>query len=214
MRARLRHPVRGTFLCQVNRRCKARHVLQRPPENNTCLHTVSSHNTLPMSELVPFRFHRLARLSSAATRQFAPSCSSSFPPSPLPTPLVLPCRSFSRRRCRRRSRPASQERERERNVSRVLSRRCKSLSAVGVIANLRRPVGSVQNDRFLFNPFTTIVACPVEEDAGIAAVAASTRKRVPLYIVLLHSCLDYDRLLSCSNLLCVRAVSMSVKRGP
>lgn len=53
-------------------------------------------------------------------------------------------------------------------MSRVLSHRCKSLSAVDVIANLRRPVGSVQNDRFLFNPFTTIVACPVEEDAGIA----------------------------------------------
>lgn len=54
------HPVRGGArmvfpLSEANRRCKPRHVLQRPPENNTCLHTVGSHNALPRSELVPFR---------------------------------------------------------------------------------------------------------------------------------------------------------------
>ena len=55
------HPVRGAVrvvfpLSAANRRCKPRHVLQRPPENNTCLHTMRSHNALPRSELVPFRF--------------------------------------------------------------------------------------------------------------------------------------------------------------
>lgn len=48
-RARIRlvtHPVHATVVsfCQANWRCEPRHVLQRPRENNTCLHTAGSHS--------------------------------------------------------------------------------------------------------------------------------------------------------------------------
>lgn len=40
------HPVHATVVsfCQANWRCEPRHVLQRPRENNTCLHTAGSHS--------------------------------------------------------------------------------------------------------------------------------------------------------------------------
>lgn len=100
-------------LSEANRRCKPRHVLQRPPENNTCLHTASSHSALPRSELVPSLAHVAA---VAATREFAPSS------------VLFDVAD----------RILHSPHRHEGDVSRVLSRRRKSLSAVGVIANLWR----------------------------------------------------------------------------
>lgn len=70
------YAVLGGFpLSESNRPCKPRHVLQRPPENNTCLHTVSSHNALPTNnKLVPFRFLSLAHVAAMT------GISSFFPP--------------------------------------------------------------------------------------------------------------------------------------
>lgn len=53
------HPVFGTVIsfCKANWRCEPQHVLQRPRENNACLHTAGSHSlTMPLStkrQLVP-----------------------------------------------------------------------------------------------------------------------------------------------------------------
>lgn len=78
------HPVHATVVsfCQANWRCEPRHVLQRPRENNTCLHTAGSHS-------LTTRCHCPRGTSASPFLAFSPSrplplfYTSSFPPSSL-----------------------------------------------------------------------------------------------------------------------------------
>lgn len=66
--SRILHTRYWVFLCrEANRRCKPRHVLQRPPENRTCLHTVNSHNALPANG-------KLSYLSAFFLSRTQPGC--------------------------------------------------------------------------------------------------------------------------------------------
>lgn len=138
------HAVLGVPLSEANRRCKPRHVLQRPPENNTCLHTVNSHNALPANgKLVPFRFLSLAH----ATRVFLPSS---------PRPL----------RRRRRSRPAFAPPRHEVDVPRVLSHRCERACPRSTLSRIcGDPEQSGCRPSF-FNPFTTTTRPRVRLNEG------------------------------------------------
>lgn len=101
------HPVHATMVsfCQPNWRCEPRHVLQRPRENNTCLHTAVSHSLTTRchcprgtsSSCERLAFPRLFSFSPSSPSAFYTS-SSSFSPSLIsPLPLFpLPSSFFSR----------------------------------------------------------------------------------------------------------------------
>ena len=88
------HPVHATVVsfCQANWRCEPRHVLQRPRENNTCLHTAGSHSPttrchcprgtsaspfLAFSPSRPLPLSTLFYISSSSSFSFLPSSFSS-----------------------------------------------------------------------------------------------------------------------------------------
>ena len=79
------HPVHATVVsfCQANWRCEPRHVLQRPRENNTCLHTAGSHSPTT-------RCHCPRGTSASPFLAFSPSR-----PLPLSTLFYTSSSSFS-----------------------------------------------------------------------------------------------------------------------